>query len=465
MSKVNQGLEGVVVATTKVSNVDGVRGELVYAGYLLEELIERQCSYEDVLYLLLKNKLPTPKESIDFTASLASRRTLSPQLEAMIDAMPRDLDYIDALRTGISALSCEMDVSYPPNEEQALNCIAKAPLILSRYHRLKTNQPVLASNPKLSHVANYLYLLTGKDPDTVNNKAYAKALETYFITTIEHGMNASTFGARVATSTQSDLISSVTAALSVLKGPLHGGAPSEVIHMLDAIGSKENAEAWIRKELKEGRRIMGFGHRVYKTKDPRANALLEAVKALPSDDHNAHLELSRHVEQAAIKVLQELKPNKNLYTNVEFGAAAVLRAVGLPEALYPATFGLSRCGGWAAHILELSQSNRLIRPASEYTGAWPQKILDRKNQRKDTNHATFLMKMMAHPATKIASIIMMMAGVALFGLMMAGLGYLSLSLGYSLAATSFAVGAGFFAGNRMIAERTAKQEPLNAVTP
>lgn len=463
MSKVNQGLEGVVVATTNISNVDGVRGELVYAGYLLEELIARKCSYEDVLFLLLKNKLPTPQESLEFTAHLASKRTLSPQLEAMIDAMPRDLDYIDALRTGISALSCEMDVSYPPTEEQALNCIAKAPLILSRYHRLKTNQPLLVSDPKLSHVANYLYLLTGKDPNTVNNKAYSKALETYFITTIEHGMNASTFGARVATSTQSDLISSVSAALSVLKGPLHGGAPSEVIHMLDAIGSKENAEAWIRKELSAGRRIMGFGHRVYKTHDPRANALLEVVKTLPFDDHNAHLELSRHVEQVAIQVLQELKPNKNLYTNVEFGAAAVLRAVGLPEALYPATFGLSRCGGWVAHILELSKSNRLIRPASEYTGVWPQKILDRKQQIKETTHATFLMKMLAHPATKIASAIIMLASVALLAVMT--IGYVSLGVGCALAATSFAVGFGFFAGHHTAARQLEKQPEIEGVAP
>lgn len=375
---VNNGLEGVIVSSTEISDVNGVRGELVYAGYMMEEIIEQQCSYEDVLYLFLRKALPSKEASKEFSKNLASRRKLSPELEAMIDAIPKNLDYMDAFRTGISALGCEINTSYPPTEEQALSLIAKVPIILSRYYRLKTKQDVLQQNPNFSHVANYLYLLTGRLPDTHSSQIYAKALDTYFVTTIEHGMNASTFTARVATSTQSDLISSIAAAISTLKGPLHGGAPSEIIHMLDAIGTQENAEPWIRNVLEQGGRLMGFGHRVYKSYDPRAKALQKVVEALPHDDGNEYLALGRHVEKVAIQLLNEYKPGRNLYPNVEFGAAAVLRAVGLPAELYPATFGVARCGGWAAHIIEQSHTNRLIRPSCVYTGKWPQVILDRK---------------------------------------------------------------------------------------
>lgn len=377
---INQGLEGIVVASTHIADVNGLAGELVYAGHMMEEIIERECSYEDVLYLLLRGVLPSPKDSQSFTKELASRRLLSTEMITLIDALPNKLNYMDAFRTGISALGCDIDTSYPPTEEQALSLIAKAPVIVSRYYRRQTGQAILESNPAFSHVANYLYLLTGHAPDTPDGKAYAQALDTYFVTTIEHGMNASTFTARVTTSTQADLISAITAAISTLKGPLHGGAPSEIIHMLDAIGTKENAEPWIRKLLESGGRLMGFGHRVYKSYDPRAKALQKVVDALPHDDGNAYLALSRHVEKIAIQLLNEYKPGRNLYPNVEFGAAAVLRAVNLPAELYPTTFGVARCGGWAAHIIEQSQHNRLIRPSSIYTGEWPQAVLDRRKR-------------------------------------------------------------------------------------
>jgi len=381
-SNINQGLEGVVVAATRIADVNGTAGELVYAGYMMEEIIERECTYEDVLYLLLRGTLPSPSDSQHFTKELADRRMLSTEMVTLIDALPKNLNYMDAFRTGVSALGCEIDTSYPPTEEQALSLIAKAPIIVSRYYRRNTGQPLLTSNPAFSHVANYLYLLTGNAPDTPNAKAYSRALDTYFVTTIEHGMNASTFTARVATSTQSDLVSAITAAISTLKGPLHGGAPSEIIHMLDAIGTKENAEPWIRNLLEHDGRLMGFGHRVYKSYDPRAKALQRVVDALPHDDGNEYLALGRHVEKVAIQLLNEYKPGRNLYPNVEFGAAAVLRAVNLPAELYPTTFGVARCGGWAAHIIEQSQHNRLIRPSSLYVGNWPQKILDRKNSEK-----------------------------------------------------------------------------------
>ena len=274
---INQGLEGVVVAETKIANVDGIRGELIYAGYLLEEIIERNCIYEDVFYLFLRGHIPSEKESSVFKKELAARRNVSSDIEKVLDALPKSMDYMDVFRTGMSVLGSEIGCAYPPTEEQAMCVVAKAPVIVSHYYRRNTAQNVLKSNADFSHAENYLYLLTGNAPDNSNRKSYAHALDIYFITTIEHGMNASTFTARVASSTQADLVSAITAAISTLKGPLHGGAPSEVIHMLDEIGDKENAESWIRNVLDNNGRLMGFGHRVYKSYDPRAKALQRVV--------------------------------------------------------------------------------------------------------------------------------------------------------------------------------------------
>ena len=366
---INKGLEGVVVAETAISHVDGIKGELLYAGYSLEKVIESNPSYEDVLYLLLNGEFPTTQASKYFSNALKKERNLSEEMQSFIDAIPTGLDYMDAFRTAVSALAVEVDAPYPATPEQAMKIIAKAPVMVSRYYRRNTGQEILQSNPELSHVANYLYLLTGKDLTSTSGKAYARALDMYFITAIEHGMNASTFTARVATSTQTDLISAIVAAICTLKGPLHGGAPSEVILMLDEIGTKENAEPWLRNVLDKGERLMGFGHRVYKSYDPRAKALQAVVADLP--DGNELLELSRHVEKVAVELLNEYKPGRNLYPNVEFGAASVLRSVGLPPELFPTSFGVARCGGWAAHVIEQSQDNRLIRPSAKYIGPHP----------------------------------------------------------------------------------------------
>lgn len=367
--EINQGLEGVVVAETKICSVDGAKGKLVYSGYLLDQLIERGLNYEDIAFLLLQGHLPSEQESQEFSDKLKAKRQLSQKVRDFVDAIPTGLDYMEALRTAVSVLSVEMNTDYPATVDQAMDVIAKAPILLSRYYRRNTGQEILESDPTLSQAANYLYLLTGNDCHSEAGKAYARGLDTYFITAIEHGMNASTFTARVATSTESDLVSAIVAAISTLKGPLHGGAPSEVIHMLDEIGTKENAEPWMRKVLDAGGRLMGFGHRVYKSYDPRAKALQQAVAEMPSD--NERLELSRHVEQTAIRLLAEYKPGRNLYPNVEFGAAAVLRSVGLPAELFPATFGIARTAGWSAHVIEQSQHNRLIRPSAKYTGKLP----------------------------------------------------------------------------------------------
>ncbi|MES2204042.1 MAG: citrate/2-methylcitrate synthase [Pseudomonadota bacterium] len=376
---INQGLEGILIAETAISNVDGKKGELIYAGFLLEEVIARKSSYEDVLYLLLRKKFPTEHEGKEFSAELANRRKLSKEIFSLVDQLPNDIDYMDALRTGMSALGHEIDTAWPPTEDQTMSIVAKAPTILSQVYRKKMNLPTVQPLSNLSHVANYMHMLTGKIPVSIHDAAYIRALEVYFITTIEHGMNASTFTARVSTSTETDMLSAIVAAISTLKGPLHGGAPSEVDEMLDEIGSIENAEPWLRNAIESGNKLMGFGHRVYKTYDPRAKALQDVVATLPSDN-NKQLELSRHVEEVAVRLLQEYKPGRNLYPNVEFGAAAVLRAVGLPKELYPATFAISRVGGWCTHVLEQSKKNRLMRPSAVYTGMWPaaSKVEDKK---------------------------------------------------------------------------------------
>lgn len=380
-SPINQGLEGVPVAETTISNVDGIRGELVLGGYMMEEIIDQGHTYEDTLHMFLRGALPTSAESAEFARELASRRPVSTDISKVIDALPKGLDYMDAFRTGMSVLGHEVGTGYPPSEEQVLDLVAKSPTIVARYYCANTGKVFNPANDlSVGHAAYYLHHLTGNDPTTEAGKLYARALDVYFITTIEHGMNASTFTARVTTSTNSDLASALTAAISTLKGPLHGGAPSEVIDMLDAIGTKDNAEAWITNVLESGGRLMGFGHRVYKNYDPRATALQRVVEQLPTDDGNEQLDLSRHVEEVAVRLLAKYKPGRNLYPNVEFGAAAVLKAVGLPSALYPTTFGVSRVGGWAAHVLEQSAHNRLIRPNAIYVGEWPKKIQDRMKE-------------------------------------------------------------------------------------
>ncbi|MCK9905554.1 citrate synthase/methylcitrate synthase, partial [Frankia sp. Cpl3] len=230
-----------------------------------------------------------------------------------------------------------------------------------RQARLNGKEP-LAPNADLDHTANYLYMLKGEVP----KDAHVRALDAYLILTQEHGMNASTFAARVVSSTRSDLVSAITAAIGALKGPLHGGAPSEVTEMIEAIGTKENAEPWMRKKLESGERLMGFGHRVYKTIDPRATALSGVASELSAND--PWFDLATHVEKVGMELLKEFKPDRKLHTNVEFFAAAVMRAVGLDDSIFTPTFAVSRVVGWSAHVLEQAANNRIIRPQSNYTG-------------------------------------------------------------------------------------------------
>lgn len=360
---IHKGLEGVTVTDTELALVDGERGHLVYRGYWAKDLA-LQYTYEHVAYLLWFGKLPTDAELADFHAKMAQYRILPDYLKTIIDAIPAGVDMMSVLRTAVSAVGNE-SYGWPPTVEQAMELTAKVPTIITyRHSRLNGRQPV-EPREDLSHTANYLYMLFGKEP----HPAHVAALDAYLVLTAEHGMNASTFSARVTTSTRSDMASAVTTAIGTMKGPLHGGAPSEVDETLAAIGTKENAEPYLRSLLERGERLMGFGHRVYKTRDPRAEALSIVAKRVAGDD--PWLDLAVHVENVAIRLLEEYKPGRRLYTNVEFYAAAVLRAVGLPKELYTPTFSLSRMAGWTAHVLEQAADNRLIRPQSVYTGPMP----------------------------------------------------------------------------------------------
>ncbi|WP_132944894.1 citrate synthase/methylcitrate synthase [Tumebacillus sp. BK434] len=361
---ISLGLENVVVAQTDLSLVDGENGLLVYRNHWARDLALHH-TFEEVAHLLWYGHLPSAEEAKALHDKLAAERELPAFVKAALDAIPADTEMMSALRTGISLLGTEAFAAWPPTLEQVIALTAKVPTIVAyRYARLQGHEPV-APRTDLGHTANYLYMLKGQEPQP----AHVRALDAYLILTQEHGLNASTFAGRVVASTRSDLISSVTAAIGALKGPLHGGAPSEVTEMIEAIGTKENAEPWLRAKLEAGERLMGFGHRVYRTYDPRAKALSTIATELAGDD--PWFALAVHVEEVGLRLLKEFKPHRPLNTNVEFYAAAVMRAIGLPDELFTPSFAVSRTVGWCAHILEAAQG-KIIRPQSTYTGIMPE---------------------------------------------------------------------------------------------
>jgi citrate synthase len=357
---IQPGLKGVIATETKISHIDGENGILIYRGYDVKELTEHY-SFEEVAYLLWFGVLPTTRELADFNEELKSQRTLSSYLKNILDSLPREMDMMSVLRTVISAEGT-LHYTWKPTNQQSMKLTSMIPTIIAyRNHSL---QGTTFAEPRLDlgHVENYLYMLYGVLP----TKAQTNALETYMILTMEHGMNASTFSARVTASTESDLISAVTSAIGTMKGPLHGGAPSEVIHLLEEISCPANTEKVLRQKLENREKLIGFGHRVYKTHDPRAVALKSTlIKQVGEDEW---LDLALNVEKTAVKLLEEFKPGRGLYTNVEFYAAAIMKAIQMEPSLFTPTFTASRIVGWTAHILEQSQNNTIYRPQSKYTG-------------------------------------------------------------------------------------------------
>lgn len=367
LNNVPKGLEGVVVDTSDICLIDGNAGRLSFRGYDLDDVVEN-LSFEETAYLLWHGNLPTMRQLTDLKKHLSEERQIPLSVETLIRCQPTSADALDVLRTSISMLGTGRSLKrHVSDVSDAIAITAKIPTINAAFDRIRRGEEPSEPRSDLDHAANYMYMLTGSEPDPVKLDALSK----YLILLSDHGMNSSTFAARVVASTWSDMYSAITAAIAALKGPLHGGAPVPVLSMLQTIGEPERAESWIREELDSGRRLMGFGHRVYKTADPRA-ALLSSI-AHDTADMN-FFELARHVEQTGIRVLQEYHPKRKLYANVEFYSAVLLHSVGLPPELFTATFAASRIVGWTANVLEQAANNRLIRPEIEYTGHKNRKI-------------------------------------------------------------------------------------------
>jgi citrate synthase len=347
------GLEGVIAGETSLSFIDGAHGRLLYRGYRIGDLVEHG-TYPAVANLLwtgdwdAAHHLPTAP--------------VPPAVMTVLRALPVDAKPMDALRTAVSAWGATHDLPWPPTMEQARALTAFSPSALAAFARLRTGDDPIDPDPSLDLTAGFLYQLTGERPDP----GTARALDAYFIVGAEHSFNASTFTARVITSTRSDIASAVAGAIGTMKGPLHGGAPSEVVDQLSQVGSVEHAEQWVRDALARGERLMGFGHRVYRAYDPRAAALRKVAEGMPN--RPSWLQLATEVEDVALRVLAEKHPDRPLRTNVEFYAAPVLMGVGLSPDLFPATFSLARHAGWTAHALEQAANNRLIRPDVNYIG-------------------------------------------------------------------------------------------------
>jgi citrate synthase len=352
------GLEGIVAATTAISKVDGTAGRLIYRGYNIHDLA-RTTSYEEILHLLWFGHLPDTQQLADLKKRLVVERTVPDTVMRSLRSLPAETDPMDALRTAVSTWGA-LSIKGKPTIDQSIALTARFPLFLAAFNRLRHGKEPLESQPELSHAANYLYLLTGQVP----SDEHVRGLNSYLVLLADHGMNASTFTARIVASTESDIVSAIVAAIGALKGPLHGGAPSKVQDMLREIGTIENAESWLHSAITGGQKLMGFGHRVYKTTDPRAEELREMARVADPQG----FKLSRHVEELAQALLDELKPGRRLYTNVEYYSAALMASVGLSGDLFTPTFAVSRVGGWTAHILEQVSNNRLIRPEAEYTG-------------------------------------------------------------------------------------------------
>jgi citrate synthase len=363
VSELHEGLEGIAVAETRLSEIDGESGELVIGGFPVDELAEN-ASFEESVFLLFEDRLPTADELAAFRDDLSSRREIGDDVRAVLRrAAEEERPAMDALRMGAAAANLGQGAEDP--EEDARRVVAVFPTIVAAYWRYRQGEEPVAPREDLGHAANYLYMLTGEEP----TDAQIRGMETYLNTVVDHGLNASTFTARVVVSTRSDVVSAATGAVGTLKGPLHGGAPGPVLDMLQDVHEAGDPEGFVREKLEAGERLMGFGHRVYRVRDPRAAVLEAAAERFYEERGDADFfETVRSFEDVAVDLLAEHKPDRRLETNVEFYTATLLHGVGVPRDLFTATFGVARVGGWMAHCLEQLEDNRLVRPTSQYVG-------------------------------------------------------------------------------------------------
>lgn len=356
------GLEGVVAAQTEISEVDGANGRLIYrGGYLIEELADR--SFEEVAHLLWTGELPGPAQLAELERRLAAHRPLNQQARAALVGLSPEVDPMDALRTLVSA-QCAGPGCPKPTLEDAIRVTACIPTAVAAYHRHRLGLEPVEPRADLRHAANFLHMMEGQEPDS----ARVRYLETYMVLLADHGLNASTFATRVVASTGSDLASAVVAGIAALKGPAHGGAATAAARMLEQVGSPENAERFVVETLDAHGRLMGFGHRVYRTYDPRAKILRELARVSNPPFHA----IASRVEEVALRELLARHPERPNATNVDYYSAGVLAAAGFPKEFFTCVFAAARVVGWTAHVLEyMSRDGRIIRPASEWVGPDP----------------------------------------------------------------------------------------------
>ncbi|MBW3611893.1 MAG: citrate synthase [Actinobacteria bacterium] len=363
-----RGLAGVIVADTVIGDVRGQEGFYHYRQYSARELADKR-TLEDVWTLLFDGELPSAEQQVAFDEEIRPQRTLPDTLWPLLGDVANTGETflpLEALRSAVSltaaALGFRPSLDIPAGElrSDAVHLCALVPTLVAALFRLRRGEEPVEPDPELAHAANYLWMLSGRRPAP----EHARAVEQYLISTVDHGFNVSTFTARVITSTGADVGAAVVGAIGALSGPLHGGAPSRALDMLEAIGEPARAEEWIRREVDGGGRIMGFGHRVYRTEDPRSTLLRELAQRLGGDK----AEFATTVERTIVEVLAELKPGRELYANVEFYAGVVMERCGIPPEMFTPTFAVSRVIGWCANILEQAADNRIIRPSARYVG-------------------------------------------------------------------------------------------------
>jgi 2-methylcitrate synthase/citrate synthase II len=372
---VDRGLEGVIVGTTELSSVEGEEGRLTYRGYDIHDLAP-SATFEEIVYLLLFGQLPNRHQLSDLKARIGANRALETDVLQWMQLVPKSAWPMDVLRTAVSALALYAPFEpgagwHESNQRTAITLIAKTPVIVAAWDRVRRGLAPVEPRADLSVAANFLYMMNGEAPSATAERA----LDTYLVLLADHSFNASTFSARVTASTRADTYAAATAALATLEGDLHGGAPGKVMRMLQEIDHPENAEPYVRALLARGEKIMGMGHREYRVRDPRAQHLEAMAKALGDASNPKWYELARTLENAANDVLQEAKPDRRIFANVEFYTAPTLFSLGIPADEFTCMFSCGRMAGWTAHIIEQLSDNRLIRPQATYVGPQAMKFV------------------------------------------------------------------------------------------
>ena len=376
---VPRGLKGVVVADTEVGDVRGMEGFYHYRQYSAIELAEQR-PIEDVWRLMIDGSLPvTANQRAAFADEVAPLRLVPAGVMSVLPAIARASEPLEGLRTALSLAAADrgmrpnIDIDAAQRRADALFLCAITPTLLTALHRLRVGSEPIAPRDDLGYAANYLWMMTGRLPLV----EHARAVEQYLISTVDHGFNASTFTARVVASTGADLGACITAAIGALSGPLHGGAPSRALALLDQIGTPERIDEIVRPMIVDGAKIMGFGHPVYKTEDPRSVMLREVARRLAGGDgaidggFASFFGFAEEVEASVLRLLDELKPGRKLHTNVEFYAGVVMEICGIPRSMFTPTFASSRVIGWCANVLEQAADNKIIRPSARYVGSPP----------------------------------------------------------------------------------------------